>query len=49
MENYTTHLLLVYMDMEKEFHSPRCKMEDQQMAVTSQGSTPMRKHNMLTH
>jgi hypothetical protein len=41
MGNFTTHLLHALEKMEKDIHSARCKMGDQQMEVITLGSTKM--------
>jgi hypothetical protein len=42
-------LLLGSADMVMDIHSVRCKMGDQQMAVTRLSSKAMGKDNMYTH
>jgi hypothetical protein len=46
MANFTTHLLFGLMEMEMDFHCPRCKMAEQQMAVTALISILKDTHNM---
>ena len=46
MENYTTHLLLVQMDINRDFHIVICKMADQQRGVSRLASMAMGKNNM---
>jgi hypothetical protein len=46
MENFITHLLLMSMETDMDFHLARWKMGDQQMAATILSSIIMGAKNM---
>ena len=48
-ENWKADLLFAQTEKDGDTRSPRCKMGDQQMAVTTLTSDPMGAKNMQTH